>query len=127
MAEEVYSPIPGSLRSSSAVRGQSSVMFLDDHLRCLVHHLGAAVVSQPAPCGKHSRFLRQGKSGNGREQGQKAGVVVEDGSHPGLLQHDLGDPDAVGVGGSPPREIAGVGIEPGQQLSLKFPDRCRTR
>ena len=105
---------PGQLAQLRGGGGQGALMFLDDDLRGLVHHFGATVVPQPAPRRQHGWFLGQRKSGNGREQGQKAGVVVEDGGHPGLLQHDLGDPDSVGVSGSPPREISRVGIEPGQ-------------
>ena len=41
-------------------RRQGSVVLPDHHLRCLVHQLGATVISQAAPGGKHSRFLRLG-------------------------------------------------------------------
>ncbi len=69
--------------------GQGALMLLNNYLRGLMHHFGATVVPQATPCRQHGWFLGLRKSGNGREQGQKAGVVVEDGGHPGLLQHDF--------------------------------------
>jgi hypothetical protein len=99
---------------------------LDEYLRGLVHHPRAAVVAETAPGGQDVGFFRLGKGGYGGEQGEETRVVVEDRSDPGLLEHDLGDPDAVGVGALPPREITGVGVEPGQQGLLEFSDVGRT-
>src|ERR1035438_3076326 len=66
----------------------------------------ARVISQAAPQRQHFIF-------GGRRQGPRGGkalqeaLVVRDGRlRPGLLQHDLRNPDAVGVRSAPPRQIA---------------------
>jgi hypothetical protein len=87
-----------------------------DHLPGgLVQEAGAAVVAQAAPQGQH-RF--QGSRGQGRDGGerrQKPAVVLEHGRDAGLLQHDLGDPDPVGIVVLPPGQVAPVQGVPGQQ------------
>ena len=76
MAEDVYSPIPGKLAQLLRGPRQNSLVFPDHNLRCLTHQLGPTVVAQAAPRGKHIRFLCCRKRGNGREHGQKTGIVI---------------------------------------------------
>ncbi len=84
---------------------------------------GAGVVAQPRP-GGHDRsipFARQvldGRPAGG--EGQEIGRGV---GHGGLLQHDLRQPDPVRIGTDsavvrpdPPRQGAGMGVVPGQQV-----------
>jgi len=48
---------------------------------------------------------------------QKTVVVRNDGFHLGLLEHELGDQDAVGVGRAPPGQVASVAAVPTQEVS----------
>lgn len=72
------------------------------------------VVARPLPDPKD---LFQGSRGQGLQGGkalQKAAVIGEGLLHPGLLQKDLGDQDAVRVL-PPPGEGAGVFPVPGEE------------
>src|SRR5262249_19037032 len=46
---------------------------------------------------------------------QEALKVGDDGCHLGLLQHDLADPDAIGVPVAPPGQLSLVPCKPGQE------------
>ena len=50
---------------------------------------------------------------------QKSGIIPLDGLHPGLLKHDLGNPDMVGLPILPPGQRPLVFLEPGQQPCRK--------
>ena len=45
--------------------------------------------------------------------------MIEDGGDAGLLQHDFGDPDGVGIAGATPGEIAFVEVEPGEEVGAE--------
>ena len=73
------------------------------------------VVARPLPDPKD---LFQGGRGQGLQGGkalQEAAVVESGLLHPGLLQEDLGDQDAVRVLLPPPGEGAGVFPVPGEE------------
>src|SRR5579863_583609 len=53
-------------------------------------------------------------------------VIGQDGSDARLLQHDLGDPDAIGVAAGAPREVAAVFAEPGEKAALECFQRARS-
>ena len=76
----------------------------------------AGVVAQAGPQGHHVIRWRLGQRGEGGAACEEAGVVGDDRVHLGLLQHDLRQPDAVGVGGVLPGQVvaATVGV-PGNQ------------
>ena len=70
------------------------LVLLDHHFGSLVRQLGTAVIAKPAPDSNHIRFLRPGLApGDGRKPMPGAETIIKDNSHPGLLQHDLADPD----------------------------------
>ena len=81
---------------------------------------GAAVVAEAAPGGEDFVFGGGGEGFDGREFLHPVGVVFEDGGDAGLLQHDFGDPDGVGVAGATPGEIAFVEVEPGEEVGAEF-------
>src|SRR5437762_2432290 len=58
-----------------------------------------------------------------REALKKKAVVFEHGRDARLLQHNLGNPNAVGVAGFAPREIAAMMVVPMQKHPAKGPDR----
>lgn len=76
---------------------------------------GAAVVSQPFPGFPHHRRGRRGQMPNRRELLQEPGVEGLDPGHLGLLQHDLGHQDPIGVASAPPRQVASMPPVPAGQ------------
>ncbi len=51
---------------------------------------------------------------------EKSLVIRNDGGHLGLLEHDLRNPDGIGVFGFPPGEVPGVFFKPPKQAGLDF-------
>ena len=89
----------------------------------LVHNLpgrpaqvpGPAVIAQALPQ-LHQPLLRGGcQSLHRGECLQKAGIIPQHRRYPGLLQHDLRDPDLIRVCGPPPGQVPGIGPIPRQQ------------
>ncbi|MPN22717.1 hypothetical protein SDC9_170100 [bioreactor metagenome] len=81
---------------------------------------GAAIITEPRP-ELHQQLLR--RFGQRFDCGQGLHETLEIGDHrldPGLLEHDLGDPDAVGVPILPPRQDARVNAiptsDPGREI-----------
>jgi hypothetical protein len=56
----------------------------------------------------------------GRKGFQKLLIVRDDGGHLGLLEHDLRNPDGIGVPGFSPGEIPGVLLKPLKEFGLDF-------
>src|SRR5688572_24490457 len=64
----------------------------------------ARVVAEPGPVGEHVVLLRAGERRHVGETRHEALVIRDDGRHLGLLEHDLGDPDAIRVAAALPRQ-----------------------
>src|SRR4029077_14373021 len=77
---------------------------LRNSLRSRVQVPAAGVVAQTAPELQHLVLRSRGQRLHGREATQEALVVRNDGAHLSLLEHHLGEPDAVGVARALPRE-----------------------
>jgi len=117
--------------------GQSSAVFTEDLGRRAAQVAGAGVVAKSLPGLEHARLRRGGQGREGGEEAHPAFVVGNDRGHLGLLKHDLGDPDGVGVAGAPPRQIAPPAAIPRQQgagdgvvgryLRPPFLRQCRAR
>ena len=76
---------------------------------------GPAVIAQALPQ-LHQPLLRGGcQSLHRGECLQKAGIIPQHRRYPGLLQHDLRDPDLIRVCGPPPGQVPGIGPIPRQQ------------
>lgn len=90
---------------------------------------GAGVIAEAFPELEHLVGLCARQGANGGESLHPAYPIRDDGLDSGLLEHDLRDPDGVGVPGFAPGEIARVGAEPGQerlcQLPVDWIVRCR--
>ncbi|ACY19029.1 hypothetical protein Hoch_6561 [Haliangium ochraceum DSM 14365] len=81
--------------------------------KALHHLLGAAVqiarprvVAEPRPLRQDVVERRLGQRRDGGKARQPAFEIRDHGRHPGLLQHDLGDPDRVGIAAAAPRQVA---------------------
>lgn len=73
---------------------------------------GAGVIAEAGPGGEEVGFGGGGEGGEVGEAGKEAFVIGNDSSDAGLLEHDFREPDAVGVAGVAPREVALVGEKP---------------
>ena len=85
-----------------------AIMFFHYELRGSLNVADASVVAEAFP--EFMNFLRTGFSerldvGQGRHP---PFPVRQDGVYLGLLKHDFGDPDGVGIASATPRKIAGV-------------------
>ena len=84
-------------------RGREAPSVLGHHgAGTAVQVAGATVVPQPAPQGHHLVLGCRGEGMHVRKPAQEARVVAQDGAHLGLLQHDFGQPHAVGIAGALP-------------------------
>ena len=94
-------------------------MPLDDGARAGMQVAGAGVIAEPLP---ELQDLVERCRGERRNIGPACHESVEiwaDSRYRRLLQHDLAEPDAVGVGpdagGGPPRQVAAVAVVPGEK------------
>ncbi len=99
--------------------GELPVKVSDYLLGDAVEPPGTEVVAEWSPqlLNLLQRRCRQG--GEGGVGGEKFMVLGDDAVHLGLVEHHLGDENAVGVVGVPPREISTMLLEPLEQPALK--------
>ena len=97
-----------------------------EELRATVEIARARVIAEALPSVQHLVELgagQLGEAGPAREEGVEIGP---DRGNRGLLQHDLAEPDAIGIGGlagsGTPRQDAPVPVVPGKQSA---PQQCR--
>lgn len=92
------------------------------HRACAGHQVACpGIISKPGPFGHDLGIIGGGQIA---DSGPARGETLEigpDRSHGGLLQHHLGQPDPIGIGGAgsrphPPGQIAGVPVIPVQKL-----------
>ena len=76
---------------------------------------GAGIVAEAFPKLEHAVERGVGEVAYGREGGEEAFEVGDDGFDARLLEHDFGEPDAIGVARAAPREVAGGGAIPGEE------------
>ena len=100
-------------------------MVRDDGAGAFQKVAGTGVVAKTGPFAHHLGVLGGGQGADGRPAGGEAVEVVLHRGDGGLLQHHLGQPDAVGIGAdtrSPvlrrdaPGHHAGMGVIPGEKL-----------
>jgi hypothetical protein len=95
------------------------LVFTDDLLSGAVQIARAAVVAEAGPGFEHCFFRHERERADGGESREEALVVGKDGGDTRLLEHYLGDPDAVGVGGFAPGKGSLALGEPVEQAALK--------
>ena len=78
-------------------RGEFSPELAGDDRGAFVQVAGAAVVAKASPGGEDVVERRGGQRLDCRPAREELEVVGNDGFHRRLLQHDLGDPDLVGI------------------------------
>jgi len=108
-------PDPGQFAESCGGMRNLAAKFAAHLPGGLVQETGAAVVAQAAPQRQHAVHGSRGQRRDGGKRLQKPAIVLEHGGDAGLLEHDLGDPDTVGIAIVPPGQVAPVRGIPGQQ------------
>ena len=108
-------PHAGQVQQGLVVGGQLAAVPLHEDVGRLLQAAGPAVIAQTLPQ-LQQPLLRQGGQLGYRGAGlQKSLVIAQHRLHPGLLQHDLGQPDVVGGRLPPPGQVPGVFRIPAQQ------------
>ena len=87
--------MPGSVARVAASRGNAPPMLGDNVVRRRMQVMRPPVIAETAPVFEHARERRRGKGIHVGELGEQALVVRDDRRDLRLLQHDLGQPDAV--------------------------------
>ena len=108
-------PTPGTASAASSVLGKTAAVALGDVLGAAVQVAGAVVVAEARPRGEHVLLRLLGEGRERREAREEGLVVGHRRLDRGLLQHHLGDPDAVRVPRAPPGQVAPVALVPGEE------------
>ena len=100
-------------------RREMAAMALDHGPGAGVQVAGAGVIAEPCPGFQHLLERGRGQALDRRPARQEARVVGRDRAHRRLLQHDLGEPDPIGIGRLPRRRAPGqdatMAVVPGEQ------------
>ncbi len=81
---------------------------------------GPRVISEPFP-GLQNPFKRRLCKIVDRWEGlQELFVIRDDGCHLGLLEHDLRDPDCIGIPGFSPGKVSAVLMKPLEEAGLNL-------
>ena len=107
-----------------------SAMALDYGLGAGVQMPRARVIAEPGPELEHVLERRRRERAHARPARGKAREIGYDRLGRGLLQHDLGEPDAIGVGPftgqRAPGKLAAMAVVPGQEIGAEISaDRAR--
>src|ERR1700722_2275914 len=94
-------------------------MVAHHYFRGSVQHSGATVITETAPCSQHAGLACPRELLNSRKAAQEFVIVLDYRRNSGLLQHNLRDPNAVGIVIDAPRQIALVQVVPGEQPAVK--------
>ena len=70
------------------------------------------IITEAFPGAQNLRFSRDGKRADGGKPAQPPIIVRDDGSSLGLLEHDFGNQDGIGIAALAPGEIAFVEQKP---------------
>jgi hypothetical protein len=108
IAAAVERPMPGQRREPLARARELGAVLGDDRLRGAMQVAGPAVVAEPAPEREHVVERRRGERAHVGKAGDEALEVAEHGRDLRLLQHHLGEPDAVRIAALPGQPVAAV-------------------
>lgn len=97
------------------VSGEISAVFRDNNLGGALQIADTGVVAETFPEFVEFGGRRAGGGLNRRQLAHPTFVKRDHGFDLGLLEHDFGNPDGVGIVGAAPGEVAGVGGEPDEQ------------
>ena len=98
------------------LRRETPGMAVDDDFGAAMQVAGAAVITQAFPELQHGIQRRGSQCLDRGHGGDEALVIWDDGIDLGLLQHDLRQPDAVGIAVAAPGSVGSIVLIPGEQL-----------
>src|SRR5215472_16390977 len=107
---------PGQSEGVFGVDRESAIVPGDDLPRGFLKMAGAGIVTETGPEAEYFFLRGFGERLDVRKAREEFFIVGDDGVDAGLLEHDFGQPDAVGVVGAAPRKIATEVGEPGEEI-----------
>ena len=120
--------MPGSARSDAESLGKRPPKSESDALRRGVQVSGAGIVAEALPQLEHLVLVRVREICDSRESLEESRVIARDGLCARLLEHDFGQPDAIGIARAAPRKVAPLNVVPVEQKFIQFHDssqRCQ--
>jgi hypothetical protein len=99
---------------------ERATVLLRHFLRATVQHARAAIVAEAAPGSQHSIFGSGGQRLHIRKEFEKNSIVVKNGSHARLLQHNFAEPNAVGIVSFAPGKIAAMPVVPAEESAPEW-------
>ena len=90
--------MPGSHAQRRFLIWKPAAVAIDDGDSAFVQVAGAGVVAEAGPFDEYVFQRRRREIGNARPSCQKSAEIRADRDNGGLLQHDLAEPDVVGIG-----------------------------
>src|ERR1700675_1965702 len=105
----------GQREQGFGIPREGAAVFPGNLPRGLMQHARAPGVAQTAPGCQHGVFGSCGERLDIRKAFEENPVVVKDGGHARLLQHNFAEPDAIGIASFAPRKVAAMLIVPAQQ------------
>ena len=94
---------------------ENAAEIFDDQFGATVKVARPRVITEALPGMENVGFSRAGERTNGGETAELSNIVRDHGCSLGLLEHDLGDQDGVGVVAAAPWESAAVAAIPGEK------------
>lgn len=95
--------------------GKVAAMFFHDDLRRCPKIASPSVIAQSLPGVENFPFGGRGERGEIREAPHPLSIIRDNCGDLGLLEHELGDEDGVGIAGVAPGEIASMLTIPGEE------------
>jgi len=112
-------PDSGEVEEPIGLGREASRTVADDLASQPVEVCRAAVVAEPIPVLAHGGGAGSRQRLQRGEALEKGVIVLLDPSHLGLLEHDLGDQDAIRIARPAPGEVASVPPKPSEQPPAK--------
>ena len=100
------------------VRKATAILFPNND-RCGAEISGPRIITEALPGMKNLILRGSRECGDVGEAPQPFNIKRDDGRDLGLLKHELGNQDCVGIGGPPPWKIATVSLVPGTKSAPK--------
>jgi len=117
-------PYPGQPEKLLGIGGNDSGVLADD-LLCQLMKVGSpAIIAQTLPAFPDPCRRSRGQRTDGGIRFEKPVIVGLNASDLGLLQHELGDENVIGISSPAPRQIASVPPEPPEE---QFPESGSVR
>ena len=101
---------------------QRAAMFTDHDFCESVQIARPGVVTQPLPAVENAGARRKRESGEIGEAAQPLIIIREDSGDLGLLKHELGNEDRVGIAGAAPGKVAPVRAVPAHEKTTEAAD-----